>query len=418
MGPPESTESMQSKEATETRDSTPWKKNLYIIAVAEFLAVAGFTMINPFLPLYLQHFGNFTRDEAAFWSGIGIGGGSIAMFLSAPMWGMLSDRYGRRPMFLRSLFGGAAVLAILILLTNVYAFIGLRVIQGAFTGTVAAASALVATSSPRDKIPLAMGILMGTVYAGNSFGPLMGGYLSDNFGFAVTFMVTAALLAIGGLLVLFFTREYFVPPTKEQRTSLGKTLSLAVSPGLFPLLIVIVATNGGTQMIAPVVTLLIGDINPGGDVASAAGLAFGITAIFASISSFTMGRLAKVISLKNILIFSCLITGLLYILPFWANSVAWIVITVGLTGLVVGGTVVSSTSMVSYTVPPNVQGIAYGVAQSATGLGRGIGPMIGGALVPWIGLRPVFLVVAGIFLVMTVYAAMLFRRGVLGGKKG
>jgi len=219
-----------------TEKPLSWRRNLYVIALAEFLAVAGFTLVNPFLPLYLQQFGSFTSAEAAFWSGIAIGGGGIAVFLFAPIWGVAADRWGRKPMLLRSLFGGAVILGLYVLITDVYIFIGLRIMQGIFTGTVAAATALVATVTPREKITLAMGILMGSVYAGNSCGPLMGGFLSDHFGFSTTFIVTSALLIIGGLMVLFLTRENFKAPAKGQQASLLSTLRLAASPHLLPLL--------------------------------------------------------------------------------------------------------------------------------------------------------------------------------------
>ncbi len=390
--------------------SFSWQKSLVVISIAEFLAVAGFAFITPFLPLYVQHFGNFTENETAWWSGVAIGGGGLAMCLSAPIWGILSDRYGRRPMLLRALFGGVAVTALYILVTNVYAFIGLRILQGIFTGTVSAATALVVTLTPRGKVPLAMGLLMGTIYAANSVGPMIGGVLSDHFGYTVTFVVTSILLLGASLLVLFFTRENFQPPDKDQRASLKSTLRLAVSPGLFPLLLVITVLNMGPMIVSPIVTLVIHAMNSGGDTASAAGLAFALMGVLASISSFMMGRLHERMSLKNILVWSCLITGLLYLPPVWANSVPWVVITVGLTGLVVGGTIISSNSLINSSVPANLQGIAYGLAQSANALGRGVGPIIGGGLVPFIGLRPVFGVSAGILVIAALLSVVLLKK--------
>jgi len=334
------------------------------------------------------------------------------MFISAPIWGMVSDRWGRKPMLVRALLGGAIIVGLYCLISNVYAFIGLRMIQGIFTGTVAAASTLVATITPKNKIPFAMGVLMGTIYAGNSLGPLIGGFLADHYGFFTTFLITSLLLLSGGLMILFWTRENFHPPTKEQQISLISMLRLAISPELLPLLLVIVALNLGPQMVSPVVSLIIREMNPGGDAASAAGLAFALMFVTASISSFIIGRLDKNISQKNILIYSCLLNGLLYLPPIWAGSVTWVIITVGLTGLLVGGTIISSNSLISFSTPANLQGVAYGLSQSATALGRGLGPLVGGILVPWIGLKLVFGAVAGIFvLVGSLSAILLFKTG-------
>ncbi len=399
-------------------ESQSWRKNLYVVSLAEFLGVAGFYMVNPFLPLYLQQLGNLDTHEAALWSGIAIGGSGISMFLSAPIWGLMSDRFGRKPMLLRALLGAAIVMGLLTLITNVHVFIGLRIIQGLFTGVVPAGSALVATVTPRNRIPFAMGITMGSVYAGTSSGPLIGGFVADHFGFIMSFIVASILLLSGALMVLFFTHEDFKRPAKEQQASLLSALRLAVSPELLPLLVVIAAINLGPQMISPIVTLMIWDINPAGNVASAAGLAFALMGVIASISSFAIGRVGKRFPMKNMLIFSCLITGLLYLPPMWAGSVTWVVLTVGITGLVVGGTIISSNSLISFSVPVSIQGAAYGLSQSATALGRGLGPIFGGGLVSFIGLRPVFGVVAGVFILAgSVSAILLYKAAIPAAEK-
>jgi DHA1 family multidrug resistance protein-like MFS transporter len=390
--------------------SFPWQKNLVIISIAAFLAMSGFFMVNPFTPLYLQQLGHLSSDQAAFWSGIVIGGASLAMFVSAPLWGLISDRFGRKLMFLRSLFGGAVVVGLYTFTINIYAFIVLRICQGLFTGIVATAAALVVNVTPRDKVPFAMGVLMGTIYAATSVGPLMGGFLADHFGFTTAFIVTILLLVTAGTLVLFFTREDFKAPAKADRASLKSTLRLAVTPAMLPLLLVIVFMNMGTTMISPIVTLRINEINPLGDVASAAGLAFALAGGLASLSSFFIGRLDKKMSLKSILFWSTFITGLLYLFPIWANTVTWMVITVGLTGLVVGGSLISSNSLITFTVPATLHGVAFGLSQSGSALGRGLGPIIGGGLVPFIGLRPVFGVAAGAFILAALLNLLLLSK--------
>ncbi len=120
-----------------------WRRNLYVISIAEFVVIAGFGFVTPFMPLFIQKLGNFTNQEAAFWAGIATGSSGIAMFLSAPGWGIVADRWGRKPMVLRAQFGLAAVLTLAGLSPNVYYLIGLRFVQGVLGGTVPAASALV-----------------------------------------------------------------------------------------------------------------------------------------------------------------------------------------------------------------------------------------------------------------------------------
>ena len=144
--------------------SESWRKNLYLIFVTEFVVIMAFSFVNPFLPLFIQKLGGFDNKQAAFWAGIALGGGGLAMFLSSPVWGIIADRRGRKLMVLRAMFGASVILALMGIVSNVYAFIALRCAQGLLSGTVAAATALVAADTPRDKIPFAMGLIMLAIF--------------------------------------------------------------------------------------------------------------------------------------------------------------------------------------------------------------------------------------------------------------
>src|SRR5512142_775003 len=137
-----------------------WQRNLYIIAAAELIVIMGFSFAQPFMPLFIKQLGSYNDDQAAFWSGITAGASGIAMFLSSPIWGILADRWGRKAMLLRAQFGSAVILALAAFSPNIYVFMALRFIQGMLSGTVPAASALVASQTPRERVPFAMSSLM------------------------------------------------------------------------------------------------------------------------------------------------------------------------------------------------------------------------------------------------------------------
>jgi DHA1 family multidrug resistance protein-like MFS transporter len=380
--------------------SVSWRKNLYIIAAAEFIAILGFSLFNPFLPLYMQKIGNFGSSEAALWSGIATGGAGLAMFLSSPFWGMAADRWGRKPMLLRAQFGGAVVVALYILAPNIFLFVFFRVLQGLFTGTVSAASALVATCTPRDKLPVTMGTLLGAVFAGFTIGPLLGGFLAETIGYEATFGVTAVLLLIGGLIILFFTKENFQRPAAGKGTSLSSMLRLAGSREVLPLLMVLGCLNLGPQIVQPILALVFGEVAPSESAARAAGMAFGLMGIITALSSVVVGRISRGYGVRKIMIICCIGTGLLYLPLIWANSSVQLIIMFGLTGLLTGGIMTSSNSLVGLAVPIAQQGIAYGLSQSANSLGSGLGPFIGGGLAPLIGFRHIFGVTAAVFIVV------------------
>ena len=387
--------------------SEAWKRNLYTIFIAELIVIMGFSFVVPFLPLYIQEIGNLTTKEAAFWAGIAGSSASLAMFISSPIWGILADRWGRKPMVLRAMFGGGIVIAATGLVPNIYGIIALRFLQGLLSGTVAAASALVASTTPREKLPYAMGLLMVAVFGGNTFGPLLGGILADRFGYQATFFITGGMLFTGGLIVTFFVSEKFSPSTGERSASISGMMKLVRSKEMLPILGVSFALAAGPAIVSPIISLLIKEMSPGTKAATASGTAFFLMGLVATISSFVAGRIAQRVDLKKVLIVSCLGTGILYLPPMLAANVTQLLILVGMVALLKGGIMSTANTLVGLVAPPNQQGIAYGVNQSASSLGGAIGPLLGGALAPVIGLKPVFGATAGVYVVIGLLVARL-----------
>ncbi|MDD5288539.1 MAG: MFS transporter [Dehalococcoidales bacterium] len=374
----------------------PWKRNFIIIFIAELIVIMGFSFVIPFLPLYIQQVGSLNSEDAAFWAGIAGSAAGIAMFISAPIWGVLADRWGRKPMVLRAMFGGGIVIALTGLVHNVYAIVALRFLMGLLSGTVAAASALVASDTPREKLPYIMGLLMVAVNGGTAFGPLFGGFIAEKTGYTATFLITGAVLFLGGIIVMLFVTEKFTPPPKEETASLSKMFQLAKSKELLPILGITLALNAGPAIISPVLSLYISELNPAGSAETASGTAFFLMGVVATISALIAGRLGQRINLKTIIIFSCIGTGMLYLPPMLAVSATQILVFMAMTGLFRGGMITSSSALVGLVTLPAQQGIAYGINQSAASLGSAIGPFIGGTFAPLIGLKNIFAVTAGV----------------------
>jgi DHA1 family multidrug resistance protein-like MFS transporter len=368
-----------------------WQRNLYVIIAVEFAVLLAYGFTNPFMPFFIQDLGSFTDSEAAFWSGLTTTVFGLGMFISGPIWGIIADRWGRKPMVLRAIFGVAALSVATGLAPNVYWVIVFRAAQGLFSGTVSAASAMVSASTPRDRIPFAMGMLAVAMYAGNTLGPFIGGLVADAAGYRTCFYIIAFVYLLGGLAVLFFTRERFVPVVKGWGSTLGSLWRLSTSRQILPLLVVLCILMIGPSVMIPVIPLIIKDIKPGGDIAMASGAAFSLMGIVATISSLVASRIAGGnTSLKKLMIWSCLGTGLLYLPPMFAYTLVPFIALMALRGTFNGGIMISSSSLIALTVTESEQGMAYGLQQSANFLGAGIGPVLGGSLASVMGLRVVF----------------------------
>src|SRR5260370_42672745 len=85
----------------------PWERTAWIAAVTQFITLIGFGLGLPFLPMYVQFLGITERPQVALWSGVLSGTAALSMAVLAPVWGVLADRYGRKPMLVRSMLGAA-----------------------------------------------------------------------------------------------------------------------------------------------------------------------------------------------------------------------------------------------------------------------------------------------------------------------
>lgn len=129
----------------------PWKKNLYIIWVAQVFSLMGFGFGLPFLPFYLQELGVTDPERLRVLVGITSALPAALMGIMALVWGRLSDKFGRKPMMLRALFAGAFIVMGLAFARNVATVLVMRAIQGLFAGSMTAAITLVAAGTPRKR---------------------------------------------------------------------------------------------------------------------------------------------------------------------------------------------------------------------------------------------------------------------------
>ena len=221
--------------------STPWKKTFYALCIAQFIAMLGFSFVMPFLPFYIKHLPMPVPEgpDADKWAGIIMMAGGLPMVVFSPIWGLLADRYGRNPMVLRAMLGGAVVIALMGCAQNITHLLILRILQGTLTGTVGASMALAASVTPRERAGTVLGTLIVSSTSGQYIGPVLGGYSAKFFGYESTFFLAGGILIVGGLIVQFAVRETFT------RSAAAKT---DMKGSFWPLL-----TTGA--FIIPVVTL-------------------------------------------------------------------------------------------------------------------------------------------------------------------
>ncbi len=162
----------------------------------------------PFLPLYVRELGVVGESAERFWSGMVFAGPYFLSIILVPIWGNLGDRYGKKLMIIRAILGLALAMFLMGFARDIYQLFFLRVFQGATSGFIAATLSFTISNTPFERQGYAVGVLQSSQSAGGIAGPLIGGIISDIFGFRVVFFLVAILCVASALLISLLVIEY------------------------------------------------------------------------------------------------------------------------------------------------------------------------------------------------------------------
>jgi len=346
------------------------------------MAIFGFSFAFPFLSIFLnKDLGVRTGTELYLWTAASASASGIAMAVASPIWGILGDRYGRKPMLIRSMLGGAITVGIIYFAQNPAELVVLRLLQGATSGTVAAATALVAAETPRSRVGWALGVVTSAVALGSAIGPVVGGLAAEFLGLRLVFLGGGVLLALSLIPVLAIVRESPLPPRVGPRVS---TLALLnEQPGLRHALTVLIGAQGlvsvctsATQQL--VVLRLLEMITTG--VSAVSGLGFGLAGLASSVAAVgytrvtrRLGYVRTAASASGLMALAVLLIG---ISP-WTSVVG---IAIGLSGLFSGVVIPATASMIGLETPHDAQSTVFGFNASSVAFGFFLGPLIGGGV--------------------------------------
>src|SRR5262249_17583360 len=135
-----------------SRRAASWRRNLFAITAASFIGFMGFTLVMPFLPLFIARLGVSDVGEVALWTGLSLGITPALTALMSPFWGRLADRYGRKIMVERSLVTFVIGMAATAYVTRAWQVLALRAAQGLFAGYGSLTLTMAAQSAPRDRM--------------------------------------------------------------------------------------------------------------------------------------------------------------------------------------------------------------------------------------------------------------------------
>ncbi|AIQ63512.1 Tetracycline resistance protein, class C [compost metagenome] len=384
-----------------------WQINLYVLWFGQFLVNAGMTMITPFLSLYLAQDLGVTGDAVGVWAGIIFSANFMTSFLFQPLWGSLSDKYGRKIMLLRSGFGMAIVITLMGFAQTPWQLLLLRLLNGTISGFNPASISLVSGTTPKKRMGFAMGLMQSGSVAGTILGPLIGGALADWIGFRPIFYVIGALLFLASLLALFLVRENFDreeaahKPQVSTMDGLKDLVKVPQLPALFTVTFLI-----QFAMISPMALLPLYVEKLHGtavNIAFWAGVVSAVTGISNMIASPVLGKLSDRVGAHRILTYA-LIGASLFLIPQAFVGTVWQLILVRfLMGVFMGGLLPSVNALIRSYTPDGKESRAFGFNSSTLALGNMTGSLIGGFLAGYIGIEGLFIVSGAMLLINTVW---------------
>lgn len=196
-------------------------KQLASVILVVFIDLLGFSLILPLLPYYATTFG-----ATAFVTGLLVASYAAAQLVGAPILGRLSDRYGRRPILLASVFGSAMGFVLLGFAESLLILFVSRVVDGLTGGNLSVAQAYIADVTKAGERARGLGMIGAAFGLGFMIGPAAGGLLSQ-WGYHVPALTAAALAFINLILIYFWLPESL--PVERRGVAAARRPALSLS---------------------------------------------------------------------------------------------------------------------------------------------------------------------------------------------
>jgi DHA1 family multidrug resistance protein-like MFS transporter len=383
------------------------RRNQFAVTAASFVGFTGFTLVMPFLPLYIRQLGVQDDGEVAFWTGITLGVTPALTALCSPFWGRIADRLGHKLMVERALLSFVVVMAAMAYVTRPWHLFALRAALGLFAGYGALTLSMAARSVPRDRMAQAIGLVQTAQRLGPAIGPVMGGALAPLVGLRNAFLAAAAFYVFAFLVVLFLYDEAKADPEAARvvtgRVSFRDVLAFE---NFLLLMLVIFGLQMVDRSFGPVLPLYIGQLGVAAErIPLLSGVLFSVLALAAA-SGHHLAGLALTRASPRVIIAVSAMGGAAAMALFAAGPpLGALVIAIAVLGLCIGVASTTAFTAAGAVIPRDVHGMGFGLLTTASLAGLALSPVVSG-LVAARSIRAVF--AGGVLLLVLI--AVLVRR--------
>ncbi len=387
-------------------------KKIFVIFLVVFIDLLGFGILIPILPIFSQNVLNMSETQIGFVAGIF----SLMQFIFSPLWGRLSDIYGRKPIIIFSLIGNVLSYILLgLVLHGLFASVFLlflsRSLAGFFSANIGAAMAYISDITTPQERSKGMGII-GTAFSlGFVFGPFIGGVLAKRYDYGTPIFLSAALSLISLILATIILKESLPEDLRRQ----AKLVSIKLKDGWVRFVKAIKHPNVGLLIILYFIsTFSIANIFSTFQLYAESKAGFEldieqISYIFAYlgiIGALTQGvlirPLVKWFDERKVYIAGNFIMAIgLGTIPLSHHSITMLLLSCLLMGFGNGLNIPIGLSLISKFTERDEQGGILGLNQSLSSLARFMGPSWGGFVYQFLGFFAPFFTGGFMMLIVT-----------------
>ena len=397
--------------STTAYDARGGMRNVWIITASMTVLAICYTMIIPFLPIYLLELG-VPKDDVALWSGLVFGITFLIAGIMAPIWGKIADNKGKKRMALRAGFAIAVSYVLIGMVSNEYELLLGRAFVGFANGFYPAAMTMVSLSVDEKQVGRALGIFQTGLILGNVVGPFLGGAIESIVGMRPVFYVSGIAVLIATLAVLFFVKEpklqsagdtgkaQSAQPTKS--TSLREDFkAVREQPVLVRLLWIFFFMQCAIMMLQPILSLYVGDMQ--GTMEGAAiisGTILSIGGLAGSLTTNLWVRLGERRGYFRTISYCMLGSGVVLLLQSLPVGIWWFGVLQVLIGSCIVGINPSLSAAVTLNTDPSFRGRMFGMTTTAQQFGSMVGPVFASIVSTYIGISYVFSITGLLLLYM------------------
>ena len=367
-----------------------WRKNQIAVTVSGSFVFFGFTLVMPFLPLYVRQLGVEGTGAIALWTGLILSISPAMAALTGPIWGRIGDRIGLKPMAARATGVNCLCWLLMAFAGNVWQLFLLRGVLGLLGGFNSVSVAAVTQLSPKEKIGSVIGTLQSSQIVAAAIGPLVGGILAQSIGITNTFFATAILMFGSFLSIMLFYQDAERRPGSVDEPEQPVDRSFLKHPEYVLPLILLFFIHMSVRTFNPIVPLFLEELGTAATrLAAMSGALISMAAFGEAFSAWLSGKLSDRVELRKLIAIR-LALGLLVLAPMVGvqSSGGFFVLRVAL-ALLSGGTMTLAFGAAGRVIPGEHRGTGFSILSSTSMFGGAAGPIIAGALAG-LSIRAVF----------------------------